>query len=240
MIVEMRGVRKRTRMTVRPVIFENLNLRIEDGAHIGLLGHIDSGLDAIVDMICGADAPDAGRVIRGSKISWPIPDSGFIHKHRSLAATTRFIAQLYEVDPSAYLSKVVEMASLQEFVSERLDHCPKSALSRMAFALGACLPFETYLFTAMKFGDKEDAEQLDQLVADLTRDKGLVLATSQAKAVKKFCNTAFVLDSGRAVYYEDIEAALEHLERIAPKRADLEDTAEPVEEEDRQPSDDFF
>lgn len=238
MIVDFRGVHKRTRKTIRPVVFKDLNFRIEDGAHVAFLGHVDSGLDALIDLICSADAPDAGVVRRGSMISWPIPDTGFIHKHRSIGACTRFLAQLYEVDPKTYFTKVVEVGGLEEFVGERLDHCPRSAVSRLAFALGACLPFETFILTNTKFEGKDDDAKFGQYMTDLLSRRGLLLATAQGKAAQTFCDSAYVLDSGQAVYYDDVEAAIEHLDRIAPKRADV-DVADLVEEDEGRTFDDF-
>jgi capsular polysaccharide transport system ATP-binding protein len=238
MIVEFQGVRKRTRKTIRPVVFDNLNFRIEDGAHVAFLGHVDSGLDSLLDLICGADAPDAGFVRRGRKISWPIPDTGFMHKHRSIGASTQFIAQLYEVEPRAYFEKVVELAGLQEFVGERLDHCPRSALSRLAFALGACLPFEVFILTNTKFGDKTEGDRIGDHMRDLIRSRGLLLATSQGKAALEYCDSAYVLDSGTAVYYDDMEAAIEHLDSIEPKRAEAE-TADGEEDDQERTFDDF-
>jgi len=238
MSIELIGVSKRTRKTITPVIYENLNIRIEHGDHVALLGPKGSGLDLIVGLICGADAPDRGRVVRTSSISWPIPNTNFMHKHLNFVGNARFIARLYGLKPSEFVPKVLEMANLGEFVNERLDHCPKDLIGPFSAALGLCLSFDLYLLRSASLGGKANGDRFQAIIADLQRDHGLVIATSQAKGVSDLCDKAYVFDSGKAVYYDDVEEALDHLKRIATKQVDEEEEIVEVPEEDLV--DDFF
>ena len=58
---------------------------------------------------------------------------------------------------------------------------------------------------------------------------------SNGKAAQQFCDKAFVLDAGRMVYYDDIEAAVEHFQSIdskLPQDTEAEFMDEPEEERD--------
>jgi capsular polysaccharide transport system ATP-binding protein len=230
--IELRNVTVRTRGTISPVSLKNLDIRIGKDDHLALLGPPNSGLDLLVDVICGKDAPESGRVIRGSSISWPIPNKSFFHKHQTFVANARFIARLYEVEQSTFISKVIELAELAEIAEERVDHCPAKAAARFAFALGACLPFDIYLFTSTNVGAREDRDKYGEIIADMGARSGLLVATSSGKAAQSYCEKAFVLDPAGAVYYDDIDEAIEHLQRIS-KRADEEAEEELPAEEDR-------
>ena len=48
----------------------------------------------------------------------------------------------------------------------------------------------------------------------LGQDHGIVVATGKGDVARQFCDRAFVLDEGKVTYYEDIEAAIGHLEQI--------------------------
>jgi capsular polysaccharide transport system ATP-binding protein len=236
MSIEFKNVSIRTRRTLTPVLLENLNIRLAKGDRVAFLSP-GAALRALIGVISGAKAPDGGTVVRNDTISWPIPGSGFLHKHLNFIANARFVARLYGVDQAPYLAKVLDLARIVDLAEERIDHCPKDAVARFSFALGACLPFDMYLLTTTKIGNKRDSERYAELIADLGRDAGLLIATSSGKAICDFCDQAYVFDRGRAHHYTDVEAAAEHMARIAKPNdgADEED----LHAEDERILDDF-
>ena len=238
MTIEFRHVDKRTRKTIAPVTFKDLNLSISEKDRTALLGDAGSGLDAIVDLICGADAPDSGEIIRDAAISWPIPDTSFMHRHLSFEANANFIARLYGVEKKTFLSRVIEMAAVEDLLLERVDHCPRAALSRFAFSLGVCLPFDLYVITNTGIGEKQDRERFSAIIEEIGRKSGILLAASNGRAAREFCDKAFVLDTGRLIYYDDIDAAVEHFESLDAKRPGEEET-EFMDEAEREVRDDF-
>src|ERR1041385_915077 len=200
MSIELRGVSVRTRKTIAPVRLSDLNLKIGERDHLALLAPPNSCLNLVVDVICGAIAPDAGKVIRTSSVSWPLPSLSFLHKHLNFIANTRFIAQLYGADERSFIDRVLEIADIGDLAEKKVGHCPKKALSRFAFAVGACLPFDTYLFTSTNIGDKAEREKYAEMIAELGSSSGLIVATTSGKAAAECCDRAFVLDPEGSVY----------------------------------------
>jgi capsular polysaccharide transport system ATP-binding protein len=238
MTVELRNVAVRTRGTVTPVSLNNINIRIDRGDHVALFAPPHGGLELVIDVICGADAPESGRVLRNRTMSWPLPGASFLHKHQSFVGNARFIARLYEMDQHSFIPKVIEMAGVQEIADERIGYCPRAAVSRFGFAVGACLPFDIYLFTSTNIGDRDDREKYSEIILNLGKNSGLLIATSAAKTALPYCNKAYVLDQEGSVYYDDVEAATAHLERISKKVDDLVD--ESLAPEDDRVFDDFW
>jgi capsular polysaccharide transport system ATP-binding protein len=230
MSIEFKNVSIRTRRTLTPVLLENLNIRLAKGDHVAFLSP-GAALRALIGVISGAKAPEGGTVVRNDTISWPIPGSGFLHKHLNFIANARFVARLYGVDQAPYLAKVLDLARIVDLAEERIDHCPKDAVARFSFALGACLPFDMYLLTTTKIGNKRDSERYAELIADLGRDAGLLIATSSGKAIRDFCDQAYVFDRGRAHHYTDVEAAAEHMARIAKPNDGADEEDLPAEDE---------
>lgn len=239
MSISVDDLEVRTRNTLKPVSLKNLNIRIEDRSRLALLSPPDAGLNLVIDALCGANAPEGGRIARGSTISWPLPSSSFLHKHQTFIANARFIACLYGVDQPSFISKVIDTADVAEFAHERVDFAPRKASLRFAFALGACLPFDFYLFTNTNIGDRDSRDRYAEIIRELGAKSGLIVATSSAKAAEPFCDTAFVIDREGATYYEEFEAAAAHLERITKRRVDSADD-EPLLDDEERVFDDFF
>ncbi|HTT97661.1 MAG TPA: hypothetical protein VMF58_06390 [Rhizomicrobium sp.] len=208
-MIEFRNVMKKVRLGAVRVTYEDLNIRIEENTRVAFLGHQGAGLEGIIDLICAADAPDSGIVTRSHSISWAIPGNAFLHRHHALASNARFIARLYEVDSEEFVAKVTEMANLGEFLHTPADRCPREILSRFAFSVGMCLPFDHYILTSVSAGGKSDKPRFAEVVADAGQRAGILLATKDLKAAQQFCDQAYVFADGRATYFDNMEAAAE-------------------------------
>ena len=239
-MIELRNVAVRTRRTIAPVSLAGINLRIQPRERLALLGASKGGLGLVLDTLCAANAPDAGFVVRESSLSWPIPSNAFFHKHQTFVANARFIAHLYEMDQRTFIPKVIELAGVQDLADERLDHCPSAVRTRFAFALGVSLPFDIYLFTSTNVGERKDREKYNEIIADIGNRSGLVVATGSGKVAKPFCDKAYVLDPAGSVLYDDMDAALEHLERLTKRTAKANEDDEEFADDDDRAFEDFL
>lgn len=223
MSIELRGVTKKVRLGPVRLTYEDLDLVVPTGVNTAFLGHREAGLEAIVNLICGADAPDQGKVLRDESISWPIPSSSYLSKHLSIAANARFLARLYETDQAAYIARVVELGELEEWIDVKLDSCTSEVRSAFSFMMGVALPFDRYIFTKLNAGGRDKRDRVNEIVSELTSRASLLLVGSDAKAAQQFCQQAYVFDKGQATHYDDMEAALEHFGSIVAKNIDDED-----------------
>jgi len=220
MSIELADVTKKVRLGPVRLTYTGLDLTIPDGAHIALLGRKEAGLESIVDLICVADAPDAGKVTRTRSISWPIPNANFLSRHLSLAANARFIARLYEADENAFIRRLEDFGKFGDNWNTRVDMCTNEVRTLFCFLVGVMLPFDHYILTSVNAGPKSERERLAGLVQDLRDRAGLVLVGSDTKSAQALCTTAYVFHAGIATYYDDMEAALEHFNSIEAKETD--------------------
>lgn len=230
MTIEFRNVMKKVRLGSVRLTYEDLNIRVEEKTRVAFLGHASAGLEVLVDLICCADAPDNGTIVRSHSISWPIPGNTFLHRHHSLAANARFIARLHEVNGDDFLAKVSDMAQLGEFTHERADRTPKEVLSRFVFSVGMCLPFDHYILTTLNAGGKGDKARFAEVVAEAGERAGLLLVTKDIKSAQQVCDQAYVFAEGRATYFDNMEAAAEFFGSLASEGDDNDSFFEPEEE----------
>ena len=223
MTIEFKNVMKKVRLGPIRLTYGDLNIRIEENSRMALLGAKGAGLEAIVKLICAADAPDSGAIRRTHSISWAIPETPHLHKHHPLISSARFLARLYEVDEEDYLARVLKMADIGDSVNLRADKCPKEEMSRFLFSAGICLPFDQYVLTNVSVGGKDDRERFVEIVEDLGRKAGILLVTQDVKSAQKICTEAYVFDKGQATYFDDMDAAAEYLRGANSKEEEDED-----------------
>jgi capsular polysaccharide transport system ATP-binding protein len=229
MTIELHNVKKKVRAGSVRVTYEDLNIRLGEGANVAFLAHSEAGIESIVDLLCGADAPDKGKIVRHHSISWPIPASMYIQRHLSLAANARFLARLYETDEKDYLAKIAE-TGLAPFMNLRIDKVSSEIKTVFAFVAGVSLPFDRYIVTKTVIGKKAFPGLAERLMEGLRERTGLLLVTPAVKIAAQYCDQAYVFDQGTATFYDDMEAAAEHFNSIVSRDKDRD--ADDEEEED--------
>jgi capsular polysaccharide transport system ATP-binding protein len=221
------------RRSRRRLEFRDINMHIAAGQRVAILGRRGSGLEELLNVICGAVYPARGTVVRSSEISWPIGETGFLSQDVSLATNLRFVARIYEADQDAYTGRVEDVAGIGEHWNDKLGGCPKDVRARFAFGLGVCLPFDIYLFDSVELRDDDFQPRADAIVDDLAQSAGIIISTTKGQIAQQFCDQGFVLDDGTITYYEDIQAAVAHLERLSDQEAvEADEGPEEREEED--------
>ena len=53
-------------------ILKNVNLAVESGERIGILGRNGAGKSTMIRLISGAELPTSGRIERDMSVSWPL------------------------------------------------------------------------------------------------------------------------------------------------------------------------
>jgi capsular polysaccharide transport system ATP-binding protein len=221
MSIELHNVTKKVRLGPIRVTYENLNLDIPDNASVALLGYKEAGLEGITKLICAADAPDKGRVVRTHSISWPIPSSLFVESHLPLVANARFLARLYEVNEKQFVAKLEELGRFGDWFGTTVKLCPPDIRSLFCLICGISLPFDQYIFTGLNVGPKSERGRIGEMLDELRQRAGFILIGQDVKNAQAYCNRAYVFDEGKATYYDDMEAAIEHFSTI--EKQDIED-----------------
>ena len=196
-------------------LFDGLSLRIDEGGRIGILGGPKSGKSTLLRLICGTQIPENGAIRRDSSVSWPIPHVAVFLKTQTLAQNIRFIARLYGIDDEQFPRRIAEFVELTDFLNTPLVKCPKFVKPRLAFALGIGMDFDVYLFDgSLAPVDKPFKERAAELAATRTAGRAVVVATSLPAEVERNCESAYVLEAGRATYFARANEAVEHFKQL--------------------------
>ncbi len=105
-------------------VLKNINLTIEEGEFIAIVGFTGSGKTTLISLIAGLIEPDEGEILlKGVKINGPGPDRGVVFQNYSLLpwlsvqgnidlAVKQVFPKLTSVQRTEHVKKFVEMVNL--------------------------------------------------------------------------------------------------------------------------------
>lgn len=213
----------RTRHGTRTVL-DHINLRLERGRNVGILGCNGAGKSTLIRMLSGAERPTSGRVVRGMSVSWPLAFGGAFQTHLTGLDNLKFVCRIYGVDYKPLVPFVEEFTELGIYFREPVSHYSHGMLSRLAFALSMAIEFDCFLIDeAMVVGDVRFHERCHVELFQKRRDRAFILVSHDAHVIKMYCERACVLHLGRLYEFETVDEAYEFYgEHTAPTRIEVE------------------
>lgn len=80
----------------RVEVLKNINLQIEEGEFVAIVGYSGAGKSTLISMIAGLVAPDCGSIrLEGKEIRQPGPDRGVVFQNYSLLPWKSVFANIY-------------------------------------------------------------------------------------------------------------------------------------------------
>lgn len=216
MTVRLENVVKTRRMKGQPLqVLKGVNLEIGRGERIAILGCEKSGKSTLLEVICGSQQPDSGRIVRDISVSWPIPRVGFLLPTSRLAWSIRWLARIYGLNASDFVRRVGQLGEIAAFLNRRPADCPPFVRQQLGFAVGIAMDFDLYLFDDRLVPQRREfRERAFQFLDARTSGKSTVLATNTPQALSDRCDTIHVLENGRLTHFTNQEEGLEHFQSL--------------------------
>ena len=196
-----------TRQGPRTVL-DGLNLQVEKGQKIGILGRNGAGKSTLIRLISGAEMPTSGRVRRGFRVSWPLAFGGAFQAYLTGLDNLRFICRIYDVDYHNVVPFVEEFTELGIYLREPVLHYSSGMRARLAFALSMAIEFDCFLIDeVISVGDSRFHEKCRIELFEKRKDRALILVTHDAEMIKAHCESALVLHNGKLHSFGHVEEA---------------------------------
>jgi capsular polysaccharide transport system ATP-binding protein len=193
----------------RKVILDRASFRVEIGNSLGILARNGTGKTTIINMMAGLEKPDEGRVIRTSRISFPLGFMGGLMSKHTATENCRFIARLYSLDPDYVESFCRWLAGIGEYFDMPLGTYSSGMRSRFSFALMLALEFDIYLVDEgmPSSTDVEFNRKAGMVLRQRLQNATVVVVSHQPNTIEKFCRSAAVLRNGQLYTFETLEEA---------------------------------
>ncbi|MFD2173090.1 ABC transporter ATP-binding protein [Rhodobacter lacus] len=199
----------------RKVVANRINAVFPPRRAVAVLGRNGAGKSSLLRMISGAMDPDSGQVIRHGTVSWPVGFSGSFHSDLTGLQNVRFIARVYGVDTDELADFVADFAELGDHFNLPVRSYSSGMKSRLAFGVSMGIHFDTYLVDEVTaVGDASFKNKSESLFNQRLSESAAVMVTHTMGQVRRLCHHAGVLENGNFYFYEDVEEAIAHHQRL--------------------------
>lgn len=189
-------------------MLDNISFTFPYRRSVGILGANGAGKSTLIRIIGGAEKPDTGKVIRTSRLSWPMGYSGGFQGTLTGRENARFVARIYGADFKVVEKNAVEFSELGEYFDRPLETYSAGMRSRFAMAVSYALDFEYYLVDeALETGDARLKEKFRKVFKERRQTSSVILVSHNENTVRKNCDVAAVLNAGKLHYFENLDDA---------------------------------
>ena len=195
--------------TQRKVILDRASFRVEIGQSLGILAPNGTGKSTVINMMAGLEKPDEGEIVRACRISFPLGFMGGVIGRLSATENSRYIAQLYGLDPDYIEAFCRWLCDLEEYFDRPVGTYSQGMKARFQFALMLALEFDIYLIDEgmPRTTDAAFNRKAGGILADRLASATVVIVSHQAKTLEKFAKKAAVLKDGQFYQFDTLEEA---------------------------------
>lgn len=193
----------------RKVILDRASFRVEPGNSMGILAENGAGKTTIINMMAGLEKPDEGRILKTSRVSFPLGFMGGINNKLSAHENCRYIARLYGLDPDYVESFCRWVCGLGDYFDMPVATFSSGMRTRFAFALMLSIEFDIYLIDEgmPATSDVEFNRRAGTLLRERLKQATVVIVSHMPKTIEKFCRSAAVLRHGKLYQFDSLEEA---------------------------------
>jgi capsular polysaccharide transport system ATP-binding protein len=192
-------------------VLDNINLRINPGEKIGILGRNGSGKSTLIRLISGAEQPTAGNIHRGMSVSWPLAFGGAFQGTLTGLDNLRFICRVYGASTEDKIPFVQEFSELGQYLYEPVKTYSSGMRARLAFAISMVVEFDCFLIDeVISVGDARFHAKCQQELFEKRRDRAMIMVSHEVHNIREHCTRACVINNGMLHDFADIDDAYEY------------------------------
>lgn len=180
---------------------KDINLTINDGDRVGIVGHNGSGKSTLLKALSGIIYPVSGEIIIDGNVG-SVLDAAVGVDYELTGIENIYVRgvtlgmEKKFIDDN--LNEIKEFCDLGDFIYLPVKTYSNGMKARLAFSITAILKPEIYLIDeALEAGDLKFQEKIrDKFDQNLTNIRILVLASHNNSFIQKYCNKILELEKG--------------------------------------------
>lgn len=194
-------------------VFHDINLSIQRGERVGLLGRNGAGKSTLIKLIGGVEMPTSGKVIRNMSVSWPLGFAGGFQGSLTGLDNARFIARIYQREYTQIRRFVEDFTELGNQLRMPVKTYSSGMRARLAFALSLAIEFDCYLIDEIILvGDQNFQRKCQVEMFERRQDRSMLVASHSPEFIRNFCNKAVIIHQGQATMFDDVNDAVDKYE----------------------------
>jgi capsular polysaccharide transport system ATP-binding protein len=193
----------------RKVILNNASFKVELGQSLGILAPNGTGKTTLINMMCGIEKPNEGRIVRTCSTSFPLGFTGGLVNKHTARENVRYIARLYALDPDYVEAFCRYICDLDEYFEMPITTYSRGMKSRLSLALMLSLDFDIYLIDEgmPNYTDQEFNRKAGGILKEKFENATVVIVSHQEKVLEAYADRAAVMRDGSLMMFDTLEEA---------------------------------
>ncbi len=197
------------------MVLDNVTAIFERGHSYGILGVNGAGKSTTLRLISGSEYPNAGRIKRNVRISWPLGFSSAFNGNMTARNNITFAARAYGQDVREVLDFVEDFSELGDYLDAPVKTYSSGMGAKLAFGLSMAIQFECYLIDELTgVGDARFQKRCERAFTDRRSRADVIMVSHSVGTVKAFCDRGAVLVDGRLMMFDDVDQAIDIYNRL--------------------------
>ncbi len=190
-------------------VLENINLNIDRGQSLGIIGENGAGKSTLLKVISGVIQPTSGRVMVDARIAAMLELGAGFQPDFSGMENVRMKASLMGLSNKELeerLDDILAFADIGEKIHEPVKHYSSGMVVRLGFAvITACKPDLLITDEILAVGDESFQKKCIRWLEQFLSQGGTLLLVSHSMhIVQKLCQKALWIHDGRVEQYGDV------------------------------------
>jgi ABC-2 type transport system ATP-binding protein len=183
------------------VALENIDIDIEQGTTVGILGHNGSGKSTLLKCVAGILQPNEGEIVTRGRLAALLELGAGFHPEltgRENIFMNASILGLSKRDIASVFDEIVAFSELEKFIDMQVRHYSSGMYIRLGFAVAVNVDPDILLVDeVLSVGDESFQRKCLERVAKFQREgRTILFVTHAADLVRRICERALVLDHG--------------------------------------------
>lgn len=193
---------------------KNINLKIEKGERIGIIGRNGAGKSTLLKIISRITPPTTGRIIMDGRVASLLEVGTGFHPELTGRENIYFngsILGLKRKEINAKLDEIIDFSGIEKFIDSPLKHYSSGMQLRLAFSVAAHLEADILLIDeVLAVGDFEFQMKCIGKMEEVSRqgNRTIVFVSHNLAAVMQLCTRAIVLQAGEIVFEGKVAEAI--------------------------------
>lgn len=212
-MITIENVSKRYRMRDGyKVILEDASVHLPE-RNIALLGANGTGKSTLLRMISGAEQPNSGQIICDYRVSFPLGFAGSFNGSMSGIENALFTSRIYGQETEQVVEYVKDFSELGEQLYMPVHTYSSGMRARLAFGVSLAIDFELYLVDEITaVGDARFRDRSREAFKSKLGSASIFMVSHNMGSLRDYCDAGVIIESGKMIYYDDLEEAIEHHE----------------------------
>lgn len=197
------------------VVLDHVSTRFEAGFSYGLMGVNGAGKSTLLRLIAGIELPNAGRIRRSVRVSWPLGFSGGFHPSMTGRENVKFVARAYGEDVRRVLEFVEDFAELGDYIDAPYKTYSSGMMARLAFGLSMAVDFDCYLVDEITaVGDLRFQAKCREAFARRRANADIIMVSHSMETIQNYCDRGAILVDGKLMMFDTVTPAMELYNRL--------------------------